>query len=380
MLFSQVKGQEELKQRIISVIDANHFPHAILLSGKDGYGNLAMALAVAQYISCTDKHHGTDSCGQCPSCRKYSRLIHPDLHMIFPTTTTSSVKANNESALFTDKFRQFVSENGAYCTLGQWHTYMESDRKQGVINVRDADKIVSQLTLKPYESNVRTMLIWNADKMNNDASDKILKILEEPYPNTVFILTTQHKERIIPTVLSRVQQITVPPIDNVSMQAIVKEMFPDISQDELNLKISVANGDFTALKNIDSYRQQELRQIFVDINRIAMMYSKHILELTVYAEELSKRSREYLTEIFDYYANTIDKCFLFNNNVSADYHPLFWADGKFKDKFPSFITANNIEGIYKLTEQTRQNIKYNANAKINLTDTLIKLGQLLADR
>jgi len=193
MQFSQVKGQNNVISKLISTIDRNQFPHAVLINGKDGYGNLALALALAQYISCTNKNHThKDSCGECSSCRKYQKLIHPDLHLIFPTNTTDKIKKDSKSSLFVSEFREFVLNNGGYGDLNDWLSFSGVESKQGIINIADANDIISLLSLKTYEAKYKIMIVWNVDRMNTDASNTILKILEEPYPNTLFILTTEH--------------------------------------------------------------------------------------------------------------------------------------------------------------------------------------------
>src|SRR5574344_2040530 len=271
MRFSQVKGQNKIINKIISLIDVEHIPHALLISGRDGYGNLALSLAIAQYISCTDKKHLNDnaiiadSCGECSSCKKYQKLIHPDLHFIFPNTTTKSIDKNNESSLFVKEFREFVLKNEGYCDLNQWYKYINAGSKQGVINVRDANNIIKALTLKTYESKFKIMIIWNADKMNNEASDKILKILEEPYPNTVFILTTEHKDKILPTILSRVQQINLPPLSDQDIEEEIRRRYDSLSDEQVKTKVMLCEGNINKIEDIDGEKEKEFEDLFVKI-------------------------------------------------------------------------------------------------------------------
>lgn len=380
MLFSQIRGQKSLISRIVSLIDNNHFPHAVLLSGKDGYGNLAIALATAQYISCTNRKPNGDSCGECPSCNKYNKLIHPDLHFIFPNTTTKKVEKNNDSSLFVGDFRRFVLDNQGYCSLNKWYNFIGSENKQGVINVRDANNIISSLTMKTYESPFKIMIIWNADKMNQEASDKILKILEEPYPNTVFILTTEHKDKIIPTILSRVQQISVPPLDDDTMYNAIKQYDNNLSEEQIRIKLSLCEGDYNRIAELDSETELNKVRDFVDINRLAMMYRKSAKDISLFVDTFSKNTREQLKSFLSFYLKTVEKCWLYNNNVPLAAHPLAQTEEKFKNNFPKFITHNNIEGIYKVIEQAQKNIDHNANAKINIFDMIIKLGRQLEKR
>jgi len=380
MLFSQVKGQNILKNRIIDLVDNNHFPHAVLFCGKDGYGNLAIALATAQYISCCNTNKGKDSCNQCPSCSKYNKLIHPDLHFIFPNTTTKKIDKNNESSLFYNEFRQFVLQNDAYCSLNAWYEYLGSENKQGIINVRDANTIISTLSMKTYESAFKIMIIWNADKMNQETSDKILKILEEPYPNTIFLLTTEHKDNILPTILSRVQQIVVPPLDNQTMYDEIKQYNPSLSEQEIQTRIALCEGNYNRIKEIDSDEEQSKIQYFIEINRLAMKYRTKAKDISAFVDEFSKLTREQLKSFLLFFSLTIEKCWLYNNNVRSTIHPLSMMDEKFTNNYPRFITSNNIEKIYKVIDQAQKNIDHNANSKINLFDMIIKLGYLLENK
>ena len=380
MLFSQVKGQSILKDQIIDLIDNNHFPHAVLFNGKDGYGNLAIALATAQYIACSDRNKGKDSCNQCPSCSKYNKLIHPDLHFIFPNTATKKIDKNNESSLFYTEFRQFVLQTNAYCSLNAWYEYLGSENKQGIINVRDANSIISTLSMKTYESPYKIMIIWNADKMNQETSDKILKILEEPYPNTVFLLTTEHKDNILPTILSRVQQITVPPLDDKTMYEEIRQYDPSLSEQDIQTRIALCEGNYNRIKEIDSEEEHLKIQYFIEMNRLAMKYRTKAKDISLFVDDFSKLTRDQLKSFFDFFLQTIEKCWLYNNNVRTTIHPLSMMDDKFKNNYPRFITPKNIEKIYKLIDQTTKNIDHNANAKINIFDMIIKLGYFLENR
>ena len=380
MLFSQVRGQRQLISKIKSLINNNHFPHAVLFTGKDGYGNLALALSTAQYISCTNKEDKEDSCNACASCSKYMKLIHPDLHFIFPSTTTDKIDKNNDASMFMGEFRQFVLNTNAYCSLNQWYDFYGAGNKQGAINVRDANNIISSLTLKTYESNFKIMIIWNVDKMNQEASDKILKILEEPYPNTFFILTTEHKDKIIPTILSRVQQIAVPPLDNDTMTKEVRKYNPNFTDEQVKERVALCEGDYNRIAEIDGEKEIKLRTDFVEINRYAMQYNKSAKNISAFVDVFSKNTREQLKLFLTYCSKTIEKCYLYNNNVPCIAHPLSQMDDKFKANYPKFITDNNIEGIYKVLEQAQKNIDRNANAKINLFDMIIKLGMQLERR
>lgn len=381
MQFSQIKGQNNVIRKLISTIDRNQFPHAVLINGKDGYGNLALALALAQYLSCINKSQSNaDSCGECPSCRKYQKLIHPDLHLIFPTNTTNKVKKDNKSSLFYSEFREFVFNNGGYGDLNDWLTFSGVEGKQGIINVADANDIVSLLTLKAYEAQYKIMVVWNIDKMNTQASNTILKILEEPYPNTVFIFTTENKENILPTILSRVQQINIGPIDNDIIEQELRILHPEYSEEEIKKDAFLSEGNILNIRQAYIDKVSEYFQMFIELNRLAFSYKTKVSEILTFTETFSKMSKDIQKDFLAYCSKTIEKCWQYSIGMQFLQHPLYLAEEKFKKNYPKFITKNNLEGIFNVLEKSQKNIDRNANVKINMTNMIIKLGVLFEKR
>lgn len=381
MQFSQVKGQNNVISKLISTIDRNQFPHAVLINGKDGYGNLALALALAQYISCTNKNHThKDSCGECSSCRKYQKLIHPDLHLIFPTNTTDKIKKDSKSSLFVSEFREFVLNNGGYGDLNDWLSFSGVESKQGIINIADANDIISLLSLKTYEAKYKIMIVWNVDRMNTDASNTILKILEEPYPNTLFILTTEHKENILPTILSRVQQINIGPIDNSVIEQELQSLHPEYSEEEIKKNAFLSEGNILNIHQAYIDKVSEYFQMFIELNRLAFSYKKDAAGILTFAETFSKMSKDIQKDFLLYCSKTIEKCWQYSLGMDFVQHPLYLAVEKFKKNYPKYITQNNLEGIFNVLEKAQKNIDRNANTKINITNMVIKLGVLFEKR
>lgn len=375
MQFSQIKGQNNVIRKLISAIDRNQFPHAVLINGKDGYGNLALALALAQYISCSNKDH-TDSCGECSSCRKYQKLIHPDLHLIFPTNTTDKIKKDSKSSLFYSEFREFVLNNGGYGDLNDWLSFSGVEGKQGIINVADANDIVSLLNLKAYEAKYKIMLVWNVDRMNVQASNTILKILEEPYPNTIFIFTTEHKENILSTILSRVQQINIGPIDNNVIEQELQNLHPEYSEERIKKDAFLSEGNILNIRQTYIDKVSEYFQLFIELNRLAASYKTKASDILTFAETFSKMSKDIQKDFLSYCSKTIEKCWQYSIGMEFVQHPLYLAEEKFKKNYPKFITQNNLEGIFNVLEKSQKNIDRNANVKINIMNMIIKLGVL----
>ena len=221
MQFSQIIEQHELINSLIRIADKKRVSHAQLFFGEEQSKPFAIALAYAQYLNCSNKIRFNensdsliiaDSCGKCLSCNKYSKLSHPDLHLVFPNTTTKKIESKNSSELFLNEFRDFVLRKSGNILLDDWYNYLDVGNKQGTINVRDANNIIKSLSVKSYEADYKVMIIWCVDKLYYEAAPKLLKILEEPYENTLFLLITNDRENILPTILSRTQLVKIPNI------------------------------------------------------------------------------------------------------------------------------------------------------------------------
>ena len=214
MRFSEIICNEELKQRLMQMVDRDMLPHAIMFSEKSSGGALALALALAQYVNC--RHHtDNDSCGEWPSCHKYRKLIHPDLYFVFPVNASKDISETEKKRPISDYFlpiwRHLVMSN-PYFGEQELYDAIGLDNKTGNISVYEAKRLIEKLALRSFEGEYKTVIIFLAEKMNQEAANKLLKLLEEPPQGTLFLLITQAPEKILPTIISRCQLIQVPPI------------------------------------------------------------------------------------------------------------------------------------------------------------------------
>src|SRR5476651_2423071 len=203
MQFSTIIGQHDIKQRLINTVSDNRVSHAQLFLGPEGSGSLALAVAYAQYLSCEDKLPD-DSCGVCSSCRKYQKLVHPDLHFSFPSFGTAKETASD----FIEEWRRAFLENPAL-SLDIWRSYLDAGNKQANINIADCHQIIKRLSLKPFESAYKVLILWLPEFLDKQGNS-LLKIIEEPQPNTLFLLVAQNQDQILSTILSRTQLIKIP--------------------------------------------------------------------------------------------------------------------------------------------------------------------------
>ena len=229
MKFSEIPGNKQIKNNLIQTVLDQRVSHAQLFFGPEDSAKLPLAIAYAQFINCTDKQgtglkeftnddlrilnslaSGIDSCGVCPSCVKYQKLVHPDLHFIYPVATTKRVIKKPQSKHFIEEWRAFLLENNFESGLQNWYEAIGIENKQGIINADDCNEIITTLSYKSYESDYKVMIIWMVEKLFYSAAPKILKILEEPPEKTLFILISEEPDQIIKTILSRTLMVKIP--------------------------------------------------------------------------------------------------------------------------------------------------------------------------
>lgn len=371
MLFSEIIGHEDIKKRLIQSVKDNRVAHAQLFLGSEGSGKLALAIAYAQYVNCTNKQEN-DSCGQCPSCKKYNALAHPDLHFIFPTTTNKSVKKDPESELFQLEWREYLEQCGAYADLSSWYSALDVENKQGVINVRDAATITRKLNLKAYEAEYKVVIIWMAEKLNVQAANKLLKLLEEPPEKTLFILVAENHEELLTTVLSRTMLMKVPKLSLEEMQnALVKKFSCNV--DAAHNAALLANGNWILASRYVN-EQNDDNIYFTTLQkwmRYCFKFSAPEL-IDFIANDIKPLGRERQKEFLMYALNFFHNVLLWNNGLSNNVL-LLDEERKFINNFAPFINSNNIELICGLFEESINQIERNGNASLIFLDDSFKV-------
>jgi len=248
MLFSEIIGQQEIKARFIRTVVEQRIPHAQLLCGQEGVGKLALAIAYAQYICCENRTP-TDSCGVCPSCVKYKKLVHPDLHFVFPVIKPAS-KSSVICDDFITEFREMILQS-PYFGINDWYAKISDDAKQGMIYANESEEIIRKLSLKTYESEYKVMIIWLPEKMNVTCSNKLLKILEEPPEKTVFLMVTNAPDQIITTILSRTQHIIIPRLsEDEIVHALLNNDNLKLEQEDAVNAAHIANGSYLSALSV----------------------------------------------------------------------------------------------------------------------------------
>ena len=374
MLFSDIIGQEHLKNHLQTSAKNGRIPHAQLFVGKEGSGTLPMAIAYAQFLLC---NFSDDS----ETCNiKCNKLQHPDLHFAFPVTTNDSVKKHAVSNLFLEEWRSFISQK-PYGSLFNWLQHIGVENKQGLIGVDESLDIVKKLQLKAYEGGFKIMIIWMAEKMNIAAANKLLKLIEEPPEKTVFLLITESEEQIINTIRSRCQALYFPLLSekNIADTLVKREQ---IRENEAVKIAHQSEGNYNKAVHILHSNSKDLlfEEWFITWIRAAFKAKGNasvIQELISWSDSIAKSGRETQKQFLQYCLQFFRQALLLNYK-SPELVFLETKSPKFDLKnFAPFVHSGNILAIEKELNDAMYHIERNGNAKIILLDLSMKLTRFL---
>ncbi len=376
MLFKDIVGQERVKQRLIHSVVQGRISHAQLFLGPEGCGKLALAIAYAQFLACENR--GTsDACGTCPSCLKYEKLIHPDLHFVYPVSTTKSIIKNPVSNDFIQEWRSALLEN-PYLSLSQWYERIGIENKQGIISRSESHEMIRILNLKSYESEFKIMILWMPEKMNQVAANKVLKILEEPPPKTLFILVSENTHTFLPTILSRTQIVKIPRIDGQSMTLALKEsdMLPP---EELQNIVKLANGNLLMARNLIDERAEIEFHLTQFTTMMRLTYKGKIADIQQWIDDLIALGREKQKHFLLYATRMIRENFMLNLMGGNDHEMIYLTaqETAFSKNFSPFIREKNVAQIVDELNKAHANISANANSRIVLLDLCLKIMKLI---
>jgi len=376
--YSKIIGLTHLKNHLQTSAAHGRVAHAQLFSGPTGSGLLPLALAYAKTLLCT----GLD-----PNDSSYQRvahqvdaLVHPDLHFMYPVNTTDSVKKVPSVLDFLPQWRSFVQSN-PYGSLMAWYQHIGLAGKQGSISVSDTQKMTRTLALKSYEGGFKIMIIWMAEKMNSESSNKILKLLEEPPEKTIFLLLTEEEDKILKTIYSRCQLLSLPLLSqNDLAQALMQNH--KLSQHQAQSIAKTAHGDYyKAQQLIDAQGEEPLfEQWFLQWARGAFKAKgnkKAIQELLSWSDHMAGLGRETQKSFLTYCSGLIRQAFLTHYKTTALVYYSEYNEGFHLAKLAPLIHQNNIWQIQSALQEAEEHIERNGNAKIIFTDLAVQLTRLL---
>ena len=372
MKFSEVIGQQQVAERLQQLADQQRVPHAIMICGPQGAGKMALAIAFASYLLGEREDETQIAEKERNSVAMVRKLEHPDLHFSFPVFKTKSMSADHKvtSDDFMKDWLQFIKQ-GPYFTLNQWTGTIGVENQQTWIYVGESDLLTRKLSLTASQGGYKVAIIWLPEKMNAECANKMLKLLEEPTPRTVFILVPEEPEKIIETIRSRTQQIY---IKAIQQEEIKKALITQRGLDEQNATriARMANGNWLkALEELDSENEKrQFLELFISLMRLT--YTKQLGELKTWSENVASLGREKQKRMMEYFLHMVRENFMYNfNQPQLSY--MTQDEENFASKFAPFINEANVIQITEQMQRTIPEITQNANPKILFYDMALQL-------
>jgi DNA polymerase-3 subunit delta' len=366
-------GQKHVLFEISKKIEENRLAHSYLVSGPSGSGKLPLSIKFAEMIM----ENGKKIIGS--KVTSINPISHPDIHFVFPVNTNSRIKTKAISNNFITEWREMVGSN-PYFDLSAWLEKIEAGNKKGNISVNEAEDIAKKMAMKSYEGGHKVMIVWMAEKMNTECSNKLLKIIEEPGPKTTFIFITENKTKLLATIRSRCQEIITSPLKDEQIQRGLKNYF-NIEENKAVQLTNQCNSNFIdAIKLLNNSESLEnFEKMFIDWVRLAFKVKSNksvVKNLVDWAEKISKLNKD-LQKQFLTYALENFRAAILKNYKSSTYDRAFIDPGFNFDSFTPFVHDNNIIELFKEINTAIYELERNGNSKIILTDLSLKLTRLI---
>ena len=384
MTLDNIIGQEEVKERLLAQYEADKLPHALMLCGPSGAGKLPLAIAMAQLLLCQRpiKRHadGTQAttyepCGQCPACQMSKRWAHPDLHFAFPVIK----KKNSSTAPISDDYLQewrHLLDQSPYFDMNDWLTEMKAENQQAIYYVPEADNLLRKLAIKSSQGGRRVVILWLPERMNQETSNKLLKLIEEPPSGVHFILVSNDPDQVLGTIISRCQRIPVPVLseEEIKNHLMHREAVPEDVAANL---AHVAQGSYTeAIKQMRAGNEaSEYFELFVSLMRSS--YARHAKEMQEWSDKVVKLGREKQKDLLQYFQRLIRENFIYNFQRQSELNYMNPQEAEFAVKFARFINERNVILIMEQLDKAQRDIEQNVNAKMVFFDFAVKLTILL---
>ena len=377
MKFSDIVGHDELKRRLAQQIDAGRVSHAQLFTGLAGYGTLPMALAYVQYLFCPNRKDG-DSCGVCPACQQVEALAHPDLHLVYPVNKRE--KRSGEavtSDMFIKEWREIWQQKRGIFSAEEWYDRLDLGKTmKGLITAKESEEIIRKLSFKSYSSKYKAMIIWLPEAMNQEAANKILKILEEPWENTLFILVSEHPELLLQTITSRTQEVAIGRIDVAALEAVA--MAEGKTQQEANIMARLAGGSLLELGELIRGEVDEARKQYFELfcRLMRLSYNDRHLELFEWADDMTALTREGQRQFFLHSVRLLRESYMLHAGLGSISY-LWGEEREFCTKFAPFIGNQNIEILIAEIERAMAQIAQNGSPRIVFTHFSLAVSKLI---
>jgi DNA polymerase-3 subunit delta' len=375
MRFSDIPGQQQVKQLLVRSVQQNHVAHAQLFRGAEGSAALPLALAFAAFLNCENRTpDADDSCGRCPGCQKIDKLIHPDLNFIVPVTTTKAVAKDATSSKFMADWRTFVLDS-PYQGLNDWMQHIGAENKQGSISKEESLQLLRLVSLKAFEAQYKLVVIWQPELMHPAAANAVLKLLEEPPAATVFLLVSHAPEQLLPTIISRVQPVVVRPLSEQDLTNWLRDehQVPEVKARQL-AQLAEGNPGAALAAHHTAATDHDYFALFAGWMRTC--FSNKVSEMLERSDEFQKLGRENQKEFLQYALTLLRKVLLFGLDPQLVPH-LPAQEQSFVQGFSRFVTPQNADPITRELNDAHYHIERNANPRMVFVDASLRLAELL---
>jgi len=372
MQFSDVVGQQDVREHLVEMISLNRLSHALLFTGKEGTGALPLAIAFSQYIMCESRDEA-DSCGICPACKKASDLVHPDIHFSYPVIP----KKPGDKPVSTDfisEWREFIGQY-PYGNVYDWLQFIGAENRQGNITAQECNEIIHKLSLKSFESDYKVLVMWMPEYLEKEGN-KLLKLIEEPPPKTIFILVAENESMVLPTIVSRTQLVRVPPvaIEAIQQQLMLKAKIP---KDQARQIATVSGGNYRESLQIMQHAGEDWQSLLRDwLN--AIMKSGPIAQVK-WIEEMSKNGREKQKQFLRYFNHLLGQAIKIQVLPGAEL-PIPENEKDFALRLNKMAGLEQQRAMIEELDKASFYIERNANAKMLFHALTIRLYHIIADK
>lgn len=374
MKFIDIPGHEDVKRRLREMVDTDRIPHALILEGTEGIGKFALARAFVQYLHCTNRTPDGEPCGHCPSCLQHQSFNHVDTYFVFPVVKLDKMTSAPVSDMFIDSWRDFIKDR-IYLDSEEWAATFDKKNARPTTYVTESSELLHKLSLTAVTAKYKVVLWWLPELMVPEAANKLLKIIEEPFSDTIFVLVSDKPREILPTVYSRLQRLSCRPLPDETIAAELMRRHAITPEEAAELAhISKGNMIIAERNTFESDLADAAFERFKSLMRFA--YQRKVRDLRQWANELAADGREKEVRFYEYAIRMLRENFIYNFRIPELIY-LNNSEEQFSTNFSRFITERNVEKLMETFEKAKNEIAGNCNGKIVNFDVAIKVILLL---
>lgn len=374
MQFSDIPSHRTVKERLRAMADNDRIPHALLLEGPAGVGKLALARAMAQYIHCEHPTPDGDSCGQCPSCRQHQSMNHIDTIFVYPVVKTEKMNTPPVSDDFMPQWREYMSGR-VFMDYDRWVEALGKKNGRPITYVTESSSLLHKLSLTTHGARYKVVIWWLPELMNEEAANKLLKLIEEPSEDCIFIMASDNPRAILPTIYSRVQRVEVLRLSDDDVASYLKNKY-GLEQNDAYAIAHISDGSITLADRNAATGDSDDKMLAMFMQLMRLAYQRNIAELREWGTNLAAMGREPQCKFYGYCTRLMRENFVYNLGVPPITY-LNTREQAFSSKFARFITERNVEKLIEVFDNAVRDIAGNANAKIVNLDVAIKVILLL---